>query len=372
MKIAVDGKRYTNFTSATVELSFNALARQFLFTAATKGLADIPFRAGQSCEVTIDDERVLNGWIEHIQIEATEAGTIYTIAGRDLMADVMDSNIDGLGEFGSTVGAACRAVLRYLGINAEVIDRSGEGGRGFDQTQELAQPDPTETAFDFLTGVAARRQLLLGSDGDGNLVIQKGDPEQVPAKLVNRVDGIGNNLLKMSWLTDHTKRFHDYTIRAQKNVAQLGFWEVGAEAANVVSVVARYQDDSIRSSRRKSIASEATYQTGDAFARAKWESNIARAVGISYVVEVQGFRMPDGRLWAVNTAPIVEDEFCGIATRMMISAVKFSLTDSGSTSTLTLTREDAYRAQAAVEDIERRADDAKAAQTGGGWGLELE
>jgi prophage tail gpP-like protein len=357
VKLIVGGRRYSHFLDAKVDVQIDALARAFEFRAATRGVDDIPFRCGQSVAIEVDGDRVLTGWIEQITIEATTDGVVYRISGRDKMADVIDSNLDGMSALGTTLAHVCSATLRYLGVDAKVVDRSGTNGRTFDGAAELAAPEAGETAFEFLRSVAARRQALLRSDGDGNLVVVRGEAEPVDAKLVNRVDGQGNNLLRMRWSTDHSQRFHLYSVRAQANVASLGFFDIDTPAEDIAAGGAEYRDRSIRASRRRSIASESSYAPGDAASRARWESSLARARAVTYEVEVEGWRTSAGALWEVNTAPFVEDGYAGVRRRMLISGLSFTASESGPRTTITLTRLDAYRAEAAIEDIEARAAD---------------
>lgn len=357
MRLEVDGQRFENFLSAWVEVGIDVLARAFSFTAATRGVDDIPFRPGQACAVWIDDDRVLTGWVERVEVAIAEGASefTYTVSGHDRMVDVVDSHVDGLGEFGSTVAAAASAVLRFLGVDARVVDLSTSSARPFAAAGEVAAPEVGETAGDFLWGVASRRQVLLASSGDGDLVILNGDPEPIEARLVHRADGVGNNLLAMRLTSDHHKRFGLYRVVAQPNVAALSYEEITMEASEIAAVTAERVDPAIRATRRRTIAGEATYTARDAAARARWEANLARAEGFVYSATVESWRDAAGELWRVNTAPTVEDEFAGVSARLMVSHLRFELTERGPATTLVLRRLDAYASQAAHTEIERRA-----------------
>lgn len=357
MRLEVDGQRYENFIAARVEVGIDVLSRAFSFTAATRGVGDIPFRPGQACVVWIDDDRVLTGWIERVEMGITEGASefTYTISGHDRMVDVVDSHVDGLGEFGSTVAAAARAVIRFLGVDAAVVDRSTSASRPFAAAGEIAAPEVSETAADFLWGVAARRQVLLSSTGDGDLLILNGDPEPIGARLTHRVDGLGNNLLAMSFQSDHSKRFGIYRVMSQPNLTMAAFNETELKPVDIATVAGERVDPVIRRSRRKTIAGEATYTARDAALRARWESNLARAEGLIYTATVESWRDPSGALWRVNTAPTVEDEFAGISARLMVSNIRFELTERGPATTLVLRRLDAYASQSTLTEIDRRA-----------------
>jgi prophage tail gpP-like protein len=366
VRLEVDGQTFGHFTAATVEVEIDALARTFEFAAATRGVGDIPFRPGQACAVWIDEDRVLTGWVERVEVEVGENAeeVVVRVAGRDRMADIVDSNLDGLGESGSTMAAVARSVLRFLGVEAEVVDLSGSAARPFDAASEIAAPDATETAAEYLWSLAARRQVLLSSDGDGNLVVQNGAPEPIAAKLVHRADGEGNNLVAMRFEADHAKRFHLYRVTAQANVAASAFSEVDLAPSDVATVKGEHRDSRVRASRRRTIAGEATYTAGDARVRARWEANLARAEGLVYQATVPTWRDPSGALWRVNTSVEVEDEFAGISSRLMISGLRFEDAEGGPSTTIVLRRLDAYTSQAALTEIEARAQAAKDAADG--------
>lgn len=362
MRIEVDGRRYAHFVSASVEVSIESLARRFQFSAVTRGVGDIPFRPGQAARVWIDDECILTGWIEKIELtlDPSAEDVTYTVSGRDRLADVVDSNVDGLGDFRSSVAAAARAVLRFLEVDAQVIDRSNSAGRTLGSAGEVLAPDPSETAAEFLWGLASRRQVLIASDGSSNLVISNGDPAPLSTRLVHRVDGLGNNLTGVRFESDHSRRFGVYRVVTQQNVAESAFLDIDIEPAEVATTIAEHRDARIRRTRRKTLAGDAHYAPGDAKARARWEANVARAEGLTYEATVPTWRDDDGALWSVNTAPVVEDEFAGIAARMTIAALVFEDSEEGPATRLTLRRKDAYAAQAGLTDIKRRAQAAAA------------
>lgn len=357
MRVEIDGVTYGGFLGGYVEVAIDRLARRFEFEAATRGVGDIPFRPGQRAVISIDGEPVLTGWIERIQVSAEPGAEqiTYTIAGRDKIADVVDSNVDGLSDLHSTIACACDAVLRYLGVDAQVVDRSDSASRPFAGSAEVAKPDPNETAADFLWGVASRRQILLSSDGAGNLLLLNGDPTEIGTRIVNRADGAGNNILGFQFSSDHSRRFHTYHVVSQPNLAESAFAGIEIDAPTASSVSASHVDGKIRASRRKTIAGESSYTVADARSRARWEANLARAEGLTYSVALPSWRDRDGALWAVNTAPIVEDEFAGISSRMLVAQVRFELTENGELAILDMLRRDSYASQAALNEIDRRA-----------------
>ena len=59
--------------------------------------------------------------------------------------------------------------------------------------------------------------------------------------------------------------------------------------------------------------------------RAAWQQQVDAARGSIYTATVNGHRTSEGRLWAVNEVPRVNDEFANIDTRMLVHSVTFQL-----------------------------------------------
>lgn len=344
MNLVVNGNRYSGFLSARVNTQMDALSRNFSFRASTQGIEDVPFRPGQRCDIEIGGERIFRGYIEKISMKTNRDGNEYRIEGRDLLADLIDSNIPELDDIGLTVKTIARRVVNYLGIPVAVIDRANTGARPFEDEYDIVAPEPSDTAFGFLQQSAMRRQVLMHSDGDSNLILTRGIGTSLNTRLVNRRDGVGNNLVGAEYTVDHSQRFGRYETESQINVAAVGStggFSTPDEIANTRAFV-RDSTSGMRTSRRKNVSSESSYPEGDGLDRARWEMNVSRSRSRLYKATLPSHRDEDGALWRINTAPVVIDEFSGINSRMLISGVTYILDESGSTTELTLTNRDAF------------------------------
>lgn len=350
MRVVVDGVEFEGFSRVEVTASLRQLARTFSFTAETDGVGDIPFRKGQSVRVDVAGDPVFSGFVERLSLTFNNDGREYTVSGRDRMADVVDSNLDEMGDTGLTVRNVAETVLRFLGVDARVVDLAETDDRPFESFFDVVAPEPTDTAFQFLADVASRRQVLLTSDGLGNLVITQGIGMRVPSRIVHRVDGRGNNVEEVEFASDDSKRFGFYVTASQFNLAASSSGGVGASPREIANSATGFRDPAIRASRRRSVASESSYGQDDALARARWEANLSRVEGITYRVTLPGFADDQGNRWELNTAPEVEDEFSGIAARMLVWAVSYTLDERGETTRLDLTEPGAFQTELATLD----------------------
>lgn len=344
MKVVIGGKSYRHFTSGSVTSKLTSITREFELEAGTKGVNDIPFRKGQTVQMSAGDDKLFNGYIDRIEIKGKPDDLTYSLSGRDLLSDVVDSNLDGLPDTGLTVEHACKVVIGFLEISVKVIDLADTRSRPFESSLDIVAPEPADTAGQFLKSVAQRRQVLLTSDGDANLIITEGIGQAVDGKLINRVDGKGNNLQTFEFATDDSRRFGFYTSDSQFNVAAIG--SAGGAAPSPREIVdshSIFRDKAIRSSRRRSVPSESSYPIEDSQRRVRWEANMSRAEGITYDASIDGHRDRSGALWIVNTAPLVEDGFAGINARMLIKGIRYRFDQENETTELQLTDREAYR-----------------------------
>lgn len=351
MNIVVDGQRYENFLNAQVKAKMGSLAREFSFTAATRGFGDVPFYAGQACEIFDEDDRLLSGFIEKLSLKSSGKGHVYTISGRDKMADIIDSNLPRVNNLRAPLPTICQFVIDFLGIDATVVDEIDSASRPF---RVVIAPDPEDTAGEFLTTLARRKRTLLQSDGDGNLVVTDGIGTDSDARLVNRKSGIGNNLLSASLEIDHSQRFGRYSTELQINMASGTNAGLNTPPDQIVAQRYFISDPQIRQSRFRTTAADYNLGSDEGLDRPKWEIGLNRAESIKYKVELPGFRDFDGLLWKLNTAPTIIDEFNAILdVKMLIAEIEYSFDGEGKTTRLTLTDRDAFKAELKIrKDIE--------------------
>lgn len=345
MNIKVNNEVYKNFLSMSVTFGLDTISRGFEFKAATRG-GDIPFAAGQAVEIFEDDELLLTGYIEKLKLKTDGEGNHYTITGRDKLGDLIDSNLPRVFGISSTLSGVIRFVLAFLGIDVKVKDQAGTDARPF---TTVSGPDPDDTGFEFLASTARRKQCLLISDAESNVLIVNGEGRKVEQKLINRRQAPGvkdeNNLLSAELLIDHTKRFGRYTTDFQIQVSAGNRRDLATDPRDIVDAGETFLDPDIRQSRFKTVGIDKNYDVTDHLKGAVWESDLAVAESIKYNVTVPGFRDYRGVLWKINTAPVVIDEFSGIDGPMLIRSLTFTEDKRGKTTSIRMTDPEAFSVQ---------------------------
>ena len=347
MKIEVNGVQYGDFTAANATLRLDALSNTFGFAATSDEAQPLPFRGGEACKVFVDGEQVLAGFIEVVNVSGDSTNHSIDIQGRDKTGDLLDSSIGSLEPLSGRVSLAtlCKKVIAHIGASIEVVDEVNP--KSFNAAEDIANPDPGDNAFEFLEKYARKRQVLLTSNAEGNLVITTSSGEFVLGFLQNRIDDVGetNNVLRYEVSYDTTGRFNLYRSISQLNPNALSL--AGDISPSVIANQGSTSSDAdIRRGRQHVLVSEAMSSSGQSADRAKWEADIRKARGRVYSATVDGYRDQFSDLWRINKLITVLDDDAGIEAKMLINSVNFSLDSQaesgGRTTTLSLLARNAY------------------------------
>lgn len=348
MKIEVGGVQYEGFVAASVISRLDALSNTFSFQATSEEARPLPFLGGEACNVLVDGESVLTGSIELVNVDGDRESHKIDIQGRDKTGDLLDSSLGNV-ENGPlsdikppiSLKRAIELVVSHLGTDLLVVDEARPAL--FNAAEDLVAPEPGQNAFEFIELLARKRQVLLTSNGDGDIVIASTPGAEVEAFLQHRIRDDANNVLSYSVSYDTTGRFNAYRSVSQLNVTPLNLTGSVETSAIVDQTSKVVRDRRIREGRQHVLVAESMYSSAEGERRALWERNIRRARGRVYSAAVDGYRNQTGNLWAINELVPVVDEYAGIEAIMLVNTVTFSKDEEGGSGTvLSLVERDAY------------------------------
>ena len=345
INLEVAGVRYQDFVSASASIRLDALSNTFSFVASSEDARALPFRGGEACRVIVENEPVVTGFIEIVNVDGDASSHDIALQGRDKTGDLLDSSIGVLGDLsqGPTLKAIAEKVIAHIGADIDVVDLANP--EPFTSSEDLAAPDQGVGAFEFLERLARKRQVLLTSNGDGDLVLTQSSGLKIDAFLLNRIGDEENNILKYSVSYDTTGRYNLYRSLSQRNLLAIN--NAGASTtSSVVSqggVGSQVIDAEIRAGRQRILVAESMSSTAEGLKRMTWQASIDKARGTVYSATVDGYKNQTGNLWAVNQIVTVFDDDCGIDAPMLVSSVVFSFDeDEGRSTALGLVKSNAY------------------------------
>jgi prophage tail gpP-like protein len=344
VNLEINGTPYTNFISARCELRLDSLSSSFSFQADA-GESVFPFRVGDACRVIADGFVILTGYVEIIEHQYSATSHTVTVSGRDKTADLLDSTVNPIDDLRGEqleLKAVIQAVLDDIGANLSVIDNALPAP--FTAAETVASPEAGDRAFSFIEKYSRKRQVLLTSDEQGNVQIDKNrglTADGVVQHVVGRDD---NNVISADFSIDSTGRYNLYKMVSQLNYTALN--NAGeTETATAVNQSGLVTDPEIRPGRQLVFLAETAGGSEDDQKRADWERNIRRARGLLYNATVKGYRVGNdsGDVWRVNRLYKIDDSYLGAAVDMLLNAATFSYNlDEGKTTSLQFVDKDSY------------------------------
>ncbi len=345
----VDGIKYDGFVSASVSRSLENFSGIFNFSATNIPGEPFPIKIGATCKIVVDDEIIMDGFIEAINVSYDIDQHLIQISGRDKTADLVDSQIGGVNiEFTQpnvSFKSLVEKVLSILGIsNIEFIQRDeikdfGDG--------EIESASSGQTAFDFLETYARKRQIVLTTDGSGNIVARK-SPEGTYSTILSSKKNSKTTILSASFKFDVSKRFNRYQVISSDNLSS--YTDVKSKpaekSANVQSKI--IIDDQIRKTRLYAFVPDQSCDETQATDQAKWEAAYRQSKSLVYNVTVQGFKPEnDINIWLPNNIVTILDDYAALYGQMLITGVIYNYSvDEGSKTTLTCYVADAFTLEA--------------------------
>lgn len=328
MKLEVNGVQYENFESASCEIRLDALSNTFSFEAVAAEGEPLPFKGGDPCKVLVDDELVLTGSIEIIEVNYNASDHRIFVQGRDKTGDLLDSTLNPIPDIRApiTLKSLVEKVLTQINLDIDVIDEVSP--EIFNKAEDIASPEAGDNAFKFLEKYSRKRQVLLTSDADGNIVIATNSGESVSGAIQHIIGAGDNNVLASSFSFDTTGRYNIYRFASQLNPVALN--AAGeTDLATVVNQSGGASDPNVRIGRQLILVSEAPSSDSPSESRAQWEADIRRARGLVYAATVSGYRVDNtddsSDLWQVNKIYQIIDDYLGKQERMLCNSVTYTL-----------------------------------------------
>lgn len=424
MTLLIDGERYGGWKKIRVTRGLERAAADFALSVSS--VEPWPIYTGAECQIYIDNDLVLNGWVDAYRPGCAATDHRIEITGRSKTCDFVDSSVTMDG--GQLTGLTLRAVAEVLAepFSLQVLAEEGE------PVPEV-QVQQSEACFRLVERLARLQELLVTDDAEGRLVLTRAGNKRTDTALI-----FGVNIKAANADLDDSNRFSDYIVKAQRpgnrtkddkiaegrdpwsdvitrrlrNGASADDWRAAwrdrmrlvrtharARAGRTVDdgdydgweewdgepgsgtdrtadrgvtaitqIVGTAHDPGITRYRPKVIIAEAQADDDNADRRADWElrRRIARSVRAN--VTVNGWRQENGELWATNLMVYVQVPWLGLDREMLIGEVQFAIDDSGEITTLDLTLPDAFLPEKVRQPKRKTAARGGGGRRGGGKG----
>lgn len=353
----ISGVLYKNIVKATFTESMIDFTNEASFQVALQGDEDSPFIVGEDCLVYLDDELVMTGVIYDVTLSYSSNSHILTYIVRDITADFADSDIDSIGELSGSLSLKkiIEAVLKSINPNSEIeVIEEFSDIKNFDADNDKIDPDYADNAFDYIQGLARKRQVLLSTNAQGNITIFRNSGEKIDGKIQNLVnDTQNNNIMSCNFSKKQSALFNVYVVRSQLGSAssKSSFGE-GVSNSDTTNQDGKYTDGNIRAGRQRCITHEEASASGDVIDRAKWLHDFSEVESSNYSVVLNDHSI-DGNIFKSNRLIQVDDDFARISDNLLIRSVTATYSnEEGSETALDLVNKNSFKVQTETEQKE--------------------
>jgi len=326
LELLVGGRSFTGWERVEVSRSLEAASGSFALEVSGRGL---PIRDGDEVEVRLASTVVLRGFVDEVRRRGTATERVQNVAGRDRTADLVDcSELSEPGEWRDLdLQQLVELVAAPFGVPVRsLLEEELEPFR------RLARQSG-DTAWTVIERAGRLRGVLVHSDGLGGLVLERPGRTLADVELVE-----GRNVLQWDDRQTSRDRFSSYVVRGQFPGSD-DFYGVAAS-----SIEATAADPSIARFRPLLVLAEGAVVFQDAADRARWEATVRAARAHTLELVVPGWRQNvGGRPWALNELVHVLLPGAPLDEVLLVNDVVFAKSlEEGTTTTLRLTRRDAY------------------------------
>ncbi len=331
ISLFVNGLEYTQFTEISVLRDLETMASSFQFAASNEFSSDFPFKAFDDCIIEINSVPVITGFINGLNPSYSNSNHIVNISGYDMTKDVIDTEIYTDTEISeaTTFSALITQIMQSHGITGiSVINNAGEISLG--DSEDYTAGETGTTLFEYFLSIAKKKQVLLNTDGLGNIVIYRNIvPDRTSLNLSNIRSGSNEKIKSAAFDIDYSNRYKTIIVKSQ------------SFDDDDISDFAT--DSEIKKERTKTIISDLVYNEKECKDLAIWEVNRRRADSKKYKCVVAGFWAKENTIFKPNQFFSIQDDYCGLNNTMLLKAVEYKYSKtSGSTAELTFITSDAY------------------------------
>lgn len=361
--LALNGQQYEDFISASVVKDLTEIAGGFAFKLTDRTSEGIPFGADDEVEVFIDGEKVINGFTMTENDDSDIETSIIDITGKDRTIDFVQSELSTNITFGDSNNSleelylndlkkqpvltgdfslvdVIRKALLNINLNIDVNIQEGVQIDNFTQEENIIGK-AGDKAFKFCEKYARKRNVVITTDRDSNILIQRTTKNYNGEVLQYILGNETNNVEKSSISKNHNNKFFKYTARCSQNLS------LGVFGENPTNKTVTIFNDQVRQSRQRDIVMDSN-STSTLRKRLIWQKNFDLNTD-EYKCTVKGFRSNVGSLWYPNMLVEVNDERRNIKKRMLIKRAEWKFSEDGTFTNMILVDPIAF---SDVEDYE--------------------
>lgn len=310
---------WSGWESITIKMGLEQAARSFQFGAADGplGASLEAIRIGLPCQVRIDGEPVVTGFIEEIGDSFDKESSSVDVAGRSRTCDIIDcSALHASGQW--TMRPLMQIAAELLAPFGLTVSADPTAAEAVALPLQRFALEPGETVYEALERAARIASVLITDDALGNLVFTRASALRATTPLV-----AGLNVKAGGGKASSEKVFNAYHCRGQRPGNDLD------NGPTVALVAGTALDTALPRHRPLVVKMEGAADPARCQQRAEWEATTRLGQSVNREYVVPGWRQEDGRLWTPNQLAYVHDPRGRTVGNLLITEVELSLSNDG-------------------------------------------
>lgn len=355
--LKVNGVAYYGWKEVTINKSINNGCGAFSFRTSDKypnQPQNWSIKIGDRCTVEVEEQIVITGFVDDIIIDYDYGNHNLEFVGRDNTCDLVDCNYPQEKTWTKStllkmVNDICSLFSIKVAIDSNDSSLTTACNETFTSDQITLQS--SDSLFEFISKLCQVKAILPVCYGDGKLTLTRAGGR---GNALNPIQ-LGYNILRGKAEYLNRDRFSDYYVKAQSaNKVYYSFEDIknsrsssnAKQTGNRIESLSR--DATITRYRPKTLVPDGNMDTDACKKFANWTRNVSagnsRKYNYTLVEWIQGNYDGSIRpLWEINTIVQVKDKTFGLDTKMLISAITYTISEStGTTVNLTLVDPSAY------------------------------
>jgi len=314
LKFKINEVSYTGFEEVDIFKTMQSMSGKYKVTLQNsyKGgntLADI--KINDRCVMEIDDQLIMDGYVDSMPIEYAEDKCLLTLTGRDNTSDLIDCSYDFTpNEWkNQTLGNILKNICDNFGISV-LVDSSASSE--VNTVIDTFKANEGEFVWEIINELCNDNSILAVNYGDGNLTLTK-----VRNKYTS--DGIITGVNVDSCFTEQKteNRYSSIKVKGQ------GISNDNKALADYISCSGSFNDAIIERQRPLVLFSELPTDNAKCKKKAIWESRIRAGLSRQIIYQVPNWVQTNGKVWNFNELTKVEDDILGIDETKLILSVNF-------------------------------------------------
>jgi prophage tail gpP-like protein len=321
---------YSGWKSVSISRSIEAISGSFKLAVTNRtsnSLSALNIKTNDACELYIDNDIVITGYVDNVEISASATDHVINISGRDKTKDIVDcSVINCPSEFKNDT------LMNIVSKIAAPYNVSVKSNVGKSVVEKFAI-QPGERCFEAIDRLCGSHAVLATSTPDGNILLTRSSENYADDDLI-----WFKNIISANAKYSSSDRYNKYTVIGHRPGTDES--DVSADA----QIKAFATDPTVKTNRELIIIANKIASVDLAQRRALWEAAVRAGRSATVDITVRGWRQSSGALWMPNllvdvSIPPLQVEY----HTMLIGDITFNFgLDSGFITQMSLKRADAY------------------------------